>query len=57
MRPPKGTYPEYYENYIPLVKQDNIKEALLETKKKLSAFLAPFPRTWAITRTPKVNGP
>ncbi|MGZ3900130.1 MAG: DinB family protein [Bacteroidia bacterium] len=43
MRPPKGTYPEYYENYIPLVKQENIKEALLENERETLGFFGAIP--------------
>jgi len=28
MRPQPGTYPDYYQNYIPLVKQNNLIDAL-----------------------------
>ena len=28
MKPQKGSYPSYFENYIPLVKEDNLIEAL-----------------------------
>jgi len=38
MRPPKGTYPDYYENYIPLVKQDSVLTALQENEKEVIAF-------------------
>jgi hypothetical protein len=43
MRPPKGTYPEYYENYIPLVKQENIIEALLENERETLSFFGAIP--------------
>jgi uncharacterized damage-inducible protein DinB len=32
MRPEKNTYPEYYGLYIPLVKENNVYEALLDNK-------------------------
>ncbi len=38
MRPEKGTYPIYYENYIPLVKQNNITEALVENETEVLSF-------------------
>lgn len=28
MKPERGTYPEYYDNYIPLVKENSVLEAL-----------------------------
>jgi hypothetical protein len=38
MRPAKDTYPVYYENYIPLVKQNTISEALSENEKEILSF-------------------
>lgn len=43
MKPVKGTYPDYYENYIPLVKQDNIMGALLENEKEILSFFGAIP--------------
>lgn len=40
MRPQKGTYPDYYENYIPLVKQNSVLQALNENEKELIAFFS-----------------
>jgi uncharacterized damage-inducible protein DinB len=38
MRPEKGTYPVYYENYIPLVREDSILEALNVNEKEIISF-------------------
>jgi uncharacterized damage-inducible protein DinB len=38
MRPEIGTYPHYYENYIPLVKENNLRDALLENEKETFHF-------------------
>ena len=38
MRPTENTYPIYYENYISLVKQNNIKDALIDNEKESLAF-------------------
>jgi len=43
MRPDKKTYPEYYENYIPLVKEDNILDALLAGKEETISFFKSIP--------------
>ncbi|MBK9283783.1 MAG: DinB family protein [Sphingobacteriaceae bacterium] len=40
MRPEKNTYPEYYENYIPLVTQPDVKSAFIENEKETLALLA-----------------
>jgi uncharacterized damage-inducible protein DinB len=40
MRPLKGTYPDYYENYIPLVKQNTITEALQANEKETIQFFS-----------------
>ena len=40
MRPQKGSYPDYYENYIPLVKQNSVLQALNENEKELIAFFS-----------------
>jgi len=43
MRPEKGTYPVYYENYIPLVMQENITVALHQNwdeLKKVFSFVS-----------------
>lgn len=45
MRPLKGTYPEYYENYIPLAKQNTIKEALTENESATLAFFKAVPES------------
>jgi uncharacterized damage-inducible protein DinB len=43
MRPAKGTYPDYYENYIPLVKQNSILEALNADEKETIRFFSSIP--------------
>lgn len=43
MRPPKGTYPDYYENYIPLAKQNTIAEALLQNETETISFFKSIP--------------
>jgi hypothetical protein len=43
MRPIKGTYPDYYENYIPLVKNNSIIEALNENEVEIRKFFASIP--------------
>jgi uncharacterized damage-inducible protein DinB len=43
MRPSRETYPDYYENYIPLVKENTIKEALLNNEKEILAFFKSIP--------------
>jgi len=40
MRPQTNEYPAYFENYIPLVKQQNVLEALAETKKTALEFIS-----------------
>lgn len=40
MRPQKGSYPDYYENYIPLVKQNSVLQALTENEKEVIAFFS-----------------
>lgn len=40
MRPQKGTYPDYYGNYIPLVKQNSITDALIENEKEVISFFS-----------------
>ncbi|MBA3663745.1 MAG: DinB family protein [Bacteroidetes bacterium] len=47
MLPPKGTYPEYYENYIPLVKQSTVMEALHENKDETLSFFEAIPENMA----------
>mgnify|MGYP002780927578 CR=1 FL=1 len=43
MRPDKSTYPAYYENYIPLVKQNNVHEALLANFQEIKNLIAAIP--------------
>lgn len=43
MRPEKGSYPEYYENYIPLVKQENIITALTQNLSEVKALISSVP--------------
>lgn len=43
MRPEKGTYPEYYGNYIPLVTQNTIIEALIKNETEALTFLSTIP--------------
>ena len=43
MRPAKGTYPDYYENYIPLVKQNSVLEALKADEKETIRFFSSIP--------------
>jgi uncharacterized damage-inducible protein DinB len=47
MRPARETYPDYYENYIPLVKENTIKEALLENEKTVLNFFRNIPSSKA----------
>lgn len=44
MRPEKGTYPDYYGNYIPLVKQEDINVALAQNWNDVKAFVAGIPK-------------
>lgn len=44
MRPVKGTYPEYYENYIPLVNQENVNTALERNLDEIKNFAASLPK-------------
>lgn len=43
MRPLPGTYPDYYQNYIPLVKEDTICEALLSNMREVCDFFKTIP--------------
>lgn len=43
MRPKPGSYPHYYENYIPLVKQDTILQAFKENEKEVINFFNSIP--------------
>jgi len=43
MRPQAGTYPGYYHNYIPLVKQDNIIDALNTNETETYHFFKSIP--------------
>ena len=43
MRPVPGSYPDYYENYIPLILDDNLVSALLNNWKELRATLSQVP--------------
>lgn len=47
MRPPKGTYPEYFENYIPLATQDDVMKALLENEKETLMLFGAIPENMA----------
>lgn len=40
MKPVKGTYPEYFDNYIPLVNESSVLEALKNNWANTSKFLA-----------------
>lgn len=44
MRPQKGTYPEYFENYIPLVNQENVNIALEQNRQELREFVSRIPQ-------------
>jgi hypothetical protein len=39
MRPQRGDYPPYFENYIPLVKQNTVLDAIAETKQQALDFI------------------
>jgi hypothetical protein len=43
MRPSPGTYPAYFENYIPLVKQNSVMEAFDQNWKELNEFVSKIP--------------
>jgi uncharacterized damage-inducible protein DinB len=43
MRPQPGTYPDYYHNYIPLVKQDNLVDALKANETETYNFFKAIP--------------
>jgi hypothetical protein len=43
MRPQPGSYPAYYDNYIPLVKDDNVVEALIDNWKRIRKFAWALP--------------
>lgn len=42
-RPIKGTYPEYYDHYLSLVKNNDVIEALLENEKDTLSFFNGIP--------------
>ncbi len=44
MRPLKGTYPTYYENYIPLVKQEDVVVAFTQNWQELKDFISAIPK-------------
>jgi hypothetical protein len=44
MRPQKSTYPVYYENYIPLVKEDDLITALNQNWKEIKEFISQIPK-------------
>ena len=44
MRPKKGTYPVYYENYIPLVHQEDIVVALTQNWTELKDTFSAIPK-------------
>jgi hypothetical protein len=43
MRPEPGTYPAYFENYIPLIKGNNVISALERTREELVTVLYNIP--------------
>lgn len=43
MRPQKGTYPAYYENYISLVKEENLLEALTRSSDEVNDAISKIP--------------
>ena len=45
MRPEKGTYPQYYSNYLPLVKEDELIAALGNNQEQLVGFFRAVPKT------------
>jgi hypothetical protein len=44
MRPEKGTYPEYFTHYLPLVREDNVMEALQTNLQILTGFISDIPK-------------
>ncbi|PBQ33252.1 damage-inducible protein DinB [Sphingobacteriaceae bacterium] len=44
MRPEKGTYPEYYGQYIPLVNQEDVNLALTRNWEDLQNFISSIPK-------------
>src|SRR5437870_7271735 len=40
MKPEKGSYPVYFENYIPLVEEENVLEALAQSWISIKTMLA-----------------
>jgi predicted glycosyl hydrolase (DUF1957 family) len=45
MRPQKGTYPAFYNNYISLVKEENVSEALNRNWKHVQDSISSVPAT------------
>jgi hypothetical protein len=44
MRPEKGTYPQYYTHYLPLVKEDNVIDALVANEGQVQSFFKSVPK-------------
>jgi hypothetical protein len=45
MRPEKGTYPHYYTNYLPLVKEDELIPALEINREQMITFFRGVPKS------------
>lgn len=45
MRPEKGSYPVYFDNYVPLVKEDNVLDALENTGHAALKYLSGIAET------------
>jgi hypothetical protein len=43
MKPVPGTYPKYFENYVPLVKEEDVNTAFANNYQELSSFLKGIP--------------
>lgn len=43
MKPVKGTYPDYYDNYIPLVKENSVLEALKNNGAHITQLMSQLP--------------
>jgi hypothetical protein len=43
MKPEPGSYPKYFENYIPYVKEENVMDALKNNWKECQTFLSGIP--------------
>ena len=44
MRPEKGTYPQYFTHYLPLVKEDNVVDALVANETHVQSFFRSVPK-------------